>query len=227
MRSAARSRTLRVAACLVVLSVAAAPAAADWNRSGLPAELRQSIHTTASEVPAFPQPDSTWKDPHAWPPTYEAVGKRFALVITARNGTKDLTAKTLAEVPPGSTVTLTYVNAEGPSDLLAGPSYQWDPAGRLAQRIWYEPDTVRFRSSRYALYPSGKLKTYELSARNQTPGPDDTLKVLTQYFEESGALAGFSYDLYAGGVKQSQWWWAGAPVSSREWDAYRKPFATN
>lgn len=218
---------MRLPAWIPLLAVLACPAnaAADWNRSALPTSLRAQVHLNAGEVPPFPEPDSTRKNPTSWPPEFDAVGKHFALTIDARKGNDRTAPKTLANIPPGAAITLTYVNAQGPGDLLAGPSYQWDATGRLTQRTWYEPDTLQFRSSRYATYPSGHLKSYERSTRKQQPGPDDTLTVLTEYFEESGALAGFSYDRFGGGVKQSQWWWAGTPVSAREWEAYRKPYS--
>jgi hypothetical protein len=179
------------------------------------------IHTTAAEVPPFPHEDSTLVDPHAWRPFFDAVGKRFNLTILVRVNNVSSPRRSLADVPRGAPLTLSYVNAGGPGDLYAGPSYSWNERGGLISRTWYEPDTVRYRSSRYSTYDSGKLSEYELSTRKQWPEEGDTLAVLTECFEEGGALAGFSYDVYAGGRKDSQWWWGGAPVTFREWAAYR------
>lgn len=212
----------RAALWLCLLAWIPVQARAAWDRSAIPSPLREMIHTRAAEVPPFPHEDSTLIDRQAWPPFINLIGKRFALSIVVRDKDGVGSRRSLAEVPAGTALALSYVNAEGPGDLLAGPSYSWDESGRLVNRVWYEPDTVSYRASRYSTYSSGKLSEYELSTRRQWPGPDDTLAVLTECFEEGGALAGFSYDLYRGGKKDSQWWWGGAPVTARAWVAYRK-----
>jgi hypothetical protein len=213
-------RTLTILLVLAALTPSHATAA--WDRSVLPEPVRGMIHISASDVPPFPHVDSTLVDPHAWPPSVSYLGKRFDLTVLVSDEQTVRAVRSVADVPPHKAMNLSYVNREGISEWLAGPRYSWTARGRLETRVWYEPDSVFFRSSTYESYPSGMLRAYEVAARKQTPGPGDTLTVLTEYFVESGDLAGFSYDLYAGAQKQSQWWWDGAPVTAREWDADRR-----
>lgn len=188
-----------------------------WEKAALPAHVRPLVHERAAGVPPFAHEDSLLADPKAWPAAMTLGGKRCVLQITSSNSGVGSSHKTLATVWPGDTLNLKYQYRGARRDLVFGPSYFWDGNGRLWARGWTEPDSGALRYVLYTTNDAGALLGYHLSSRKFQPTSTDTLLSLSEYFDRKGKLAGFSYQMSVGKISESQWWWAGMPVSEDDW----------
>lgn len=189
-----------------------------WNRAGLPKPIRGMIHTTASKVPPFQHDDSVLQNPNDWPESMEFAGKRFIRSIIASSAAGTSAHQSMATVPAGQGVHISYVYVSGNAGIVIGPSYSWNEHGRLWRRAWYEPDTVMVRSTRHATYPSGRVLEYTVARRRQDMGRPDRAFVFTEYFDPKGNLVGVGHETSG----RNQYWWEGKAVPESDWDNLRR-----
>jgi hypothetical protein len=182
------------------------------------------IHLKSVAVPPYEHDDSLYlyTDPYRWPESKVILGREFALSITKSSDDVFSTHKSMSTVSADRYIKrlhLCYVSRWGKrGDLVVGPSYYWNEYGRLWQRVWYDPDTVTFRSTLYATYPSGQLFQYATAMRNQDISRVDSLIKFTEFFDRDGGLIGVSH---VGGSRESQFWWKGLPISADQWNKSR------
>lgn len=191
-----------------------------WDAADLPDSLRAMIHLTSAELPPYPMEDSTLVDPLQWPDSVAFLNRWFYLEVTATKADVQVWGSKRV-IRPGWALHLGYSRPWkgsrklGGPDLAVGPSYAWNETGRLYRRIWYEPDTVTYRSIGYVTRPSGALFMYGVSEREADPEVEHHLMESAEYFEQDGKLVGFSYKRTG---EPSRFYWKGRSVSSAEWD---------
>jgi hypothetical protein len=193
-----------------------------WNRADFPTHLRQRIHFTAAQVPAFPSQDKRLDKPQTWPVQMTIGGVACVRRIHAWDDDDAIALQTLEDMEPNTRLMLFY-DHEGSdwnfSKAGWGPRYSWDEKGRLMEKLWYEPDSARLVTHDYTYYKSGKLLGFSRrnEARNQGLAPK-AYEFFSEFFDEDGRLLALGYEKMNAHSRDSLYAWKGAEVP---YDAFR------
>lgn len=187
-----------------------------WETSSLPASIRNQVHLTTASVPAFPMNDPRLSKPKHWPETMTIGGVLCARRIHAREDDDAFALESLKHVKPGLQLTLFYDHDGSKWDTGNagwGPQYSWDANRRLAQRVWYEPDSTSIARQDYTYYKNGRLLGY--SWRNEPRNRRDwdrNHEFLSQFFDKDGRLIAVCYEKMRPGSRDSVYVWMGSEV---------------
>jgi hypothetical protein len=190
-----------------------------WIADSLHPEVRGRVHLDASRVPRFPHENPSLSDPHKWPAETVVEGKPCRLKIEA--GEYDVVGiplKSVDEVGPGQSLTLSYAPVRASRSDRCGPVYIWSPSRQLRERYWAEPDPDYWISFAYSYYGSGEL--YRYSYRKSHWGKSGApFQWFTEYFERDGELAGVGYSRLDGDGKRALALYRyGQPVSYEDFE---------
>src|SRR5687767_5587343 len=181
--------------------------------------IRDRLHHTTAYVPPFPVNDHQFLRAKDWPETMTIGGVRTVRRVHALSSDKSIALKSLKDARPGWRVILFYDLPETHWNTATagwGPRYTWDTKQRLAERIWYEPDTARLVTHDYTYYKSGRLLGYSWRSepRNQS-APDYTYEYLSQFYDAEGQLVAVAHEK-KGPEPRSLYAWKGEEVSFDE-----------
>jgi len=190
---------------------------APWRRDSLPASVRDRVHLTATEVPAYPMEDPRLKKPNGWPDSMTIGGVPCVRRIHAWEDDDAIALESLKEAEPDNRLMLFYDHAASDwnsSNAGWGPRYLWNEHGKLIQRIWYEPDSVRLVTHDYTYYRSGSLLGYSWrrERRNQRLSSRRPYEFLSEFFDDHGQLIAVGYERMDGRSRDSVYAWMGAVV---------------
>jgi hypothetical protein len=199
----------------------AAPARATpqtrWKLGELPASIRNRLHLSAASVPPFPMEDPRLLKPKNWPETMVIAGVRCARRIHAWEDDDAFALASLGDLEPGDRLTLFYDHEStrwNSANAGWGPRYSWDEKKRLAQRVWYEPDSARLATHDYTYYKDGRLLGYSVrnEPRKQPHGSAKTYEFLSQFFDRDGRLIALGFERMHPGSRDSLYAWMGTTM---------------
>ena len=222
MRPSARSFALG-ASTLTALALLLNPAQAAWKVGELPAAIRNRVCLSAASVPPFPMEDPRLLKPKNWPETMVIGGVRCARRIHAWDDDDAFALESLKDLDPGDRLTLFYDHVStrwNSANAGWGPRYSWDEKKRLAQRVWYEPDSTRLATHDYTYYKDGRLLGYSVrdEPRKQPHAKAATYEFLSQFFDRDGRLIALGFEKMRPGSRDSLYAWMG---STMPYDTFR------
>ena len=183
--------------------------------------IRDRIHLTTAEVPAFPMDDRLLASPSTWPATMTIGGHEVVRKIFAWDGALGAELTTLKGRQSGTRLVLSYRKADSDDedDVTVGPRYSWNAHGQLSERIYYEPNRKRLVTHDYTYYKSGKLLGYSwrTEPRHQGLAPK-AYEFFSEFFDEDGRLLALGYEKMNAHSRDSLYAWKGAEVP---YDAFR------
>ena len=216
MRPSARSSALG-ASTLTALALLVSPAQAGWKAGELPAAIRNRVYLSAASVPPFPMEDPRLLKPKNWPETMVIGGVRCARRIHAWDDDDAFALESLKDLSPGDRLTLFYDHVStrwNSANAGWGPRYSWDEKKRLAQRVWYEPDSTRLATHDYTYYKDGRLLGYSVrdEPRRQPHAGAPTYEFLSQFFDRDGRLIALGFERMRSGSRDSLYAWMGTTM---------------
>jgi hypothetical protein len=177
--------------------------------------IRDRIHFTAADVPAFPMDDHRFANPSNWPETMVLNGTKVVLKIYAWQGYIGQQLTSLRQRRPGMRLVLSYskVDPDDEDDYTWGPRYSWNDHGQITERIYYEPAGKRLVTHDYTYSRDGTLLGY--SWRSDARDPEHQSRdseYLSEFYDADGQLVAVAYEKKQGGDTVSLYSWNGAIV---------------
>jgi len=203
------------ASVLAALTLLLSPAQATWKVGELPASIRHRVHLSAASVPPFPMEDPRLLKPKNWPKTMVIGGVRCARRIHAWEDDDAFALASLDDLEPGDRLTLFYDHEStrwNSANAGWGPRYSWDEKKRLAQRVWYEPDSARLETHDYTYYKDGRLLGYSVRNEPRKQLHAKTYEFLSQFFDRDGKLVALGFEKMRPGSRDSVYVWMGTTM---------------
>jgi hypothetical protein len=177
--------------------------------------IRERIHATAAEVPAFPMDDHLLASPSTWPATMTIGGVKVVRKIFAWDGAIGAELATLKQRQSGTRLVLFYAkaNSDDGDDVTWGPRYSWNARGQLSERIYYEPAGKRLVTHDYTYSRDGALLGY--SWRSDARDPEHRSKdseYLSEFYDADGQLVAVAYEKRREGETESLYSWNGETI---------------
>jgi hypothetical protein len=151
-----------------------------WTKAVVPVELRGRVHTSAREVPSFPERDARLAQLKNWPGKRQIEGMNCELQVS--NSVYDVPSP-----PPGTGLQVAksaYYLCRQPwwpwgKPQMRGPHYTWASSGHLLERAYARSrtDVVIYQLDR-----AGRLVAFE-----------DRRYGITEYFDANGVLIAGEY----------------------------------
>lgn len=202
-----RTTSMAIALLFLGLSLAhSTPQATDTTWARLPADLRERVHMSVSEIPPFPEDTTSLRDIRSWPRSRIFDGEPYELMITEWDYDTERLVKSPNEIRPGSRYSASY-HLEGRP--RRGPSYTWSAEGTVLEQAYYGNNRTEGR----VYDPAGRLMEYHHSRPDPRPSLLSCSKRprigAEEHFDGSGRLVGFFTD--------GKRYWAGLPREPLEY----------
>lgn len=220
----------------MTLAAGTGAAASVWEGASLPADARAEIHLTSTELPPFPAETSALVDPGTWARVLADSSSRCFLELMGWSRGQAIALRSVTDLKPDWALSARYLCMKRGwrTPRYAGPLYSWSRNRTLEERSYRNTDGTRFREDIYQYRPNGLVWAYRRRERREDlTGPWSTLD---EYFDPSGALAGFKLMRVAAAGSDSTVaasdtlavrWWRGAPVSEEVFQQKSGSFGKN
>jgi hypothetical protein len=177
--------------------------------------IRERIHSTAAEVPAFPMDDRLLASPSTWPATMTIGGEKVVRKIFAWDGAVGAELTTLKQRQSNMRLVLSYAkeHSDDDDDVTWGPRYSWNARGQLSERIYYEPAGKRLVTHDYTYSRDGTLLGY--SWRSEARDPEHRARdseFLSEFYDADGQLVAVAYEKKHEGETESLYTWNGETI---------------
>jgi hypothetical protein len=191
---------------------------AHWDVKSLAPVIRSRVHLKASDLPPFPMDSSLSKDAHQWPATRAIEGVSCSLRVESPR-----TVGSVQEVRPGDGYCLYYLEALRVGySARRGPMYCWSGEGKLTERSWRTPDSLRTIYSVTTYYRTGEVFMHESrndSKREAGFDPRGPYEWFQEFFDRRGDLIGCGYGKMDGsGARVIARYWMGREVTRDQYN---------